>query len=182
MANMIKKSCAFTGHRPYKLPWKYNEADPRCVSLKMALLEQIRALAAAGVTDMYSGMAEGVDIWCSRVVLFLRKENPALRLHCVLPHEGQADKWSASAQERYRLILNQADSADYISRKYYDGCMIDRNHRLVDAAAHLLAVYNGERRGGTAATVRYAQKLGRDIWIVDPISRKTTHICGNVCE
>ena len=60
--------------------------------------------------------------------------------------------------------------------------MIDRNHRLVDAAAHLLAVYNGERRGGTAATVRYAQKLGRDIWIVDPISRKTTHICGNVCE
>ena len=112
MANMIEKSCAFTGHRPYKLPWKYNEADPHCVSLKMALLEQIRALAAAGVTDMYSGMAEGVDIWCSRVVLFLRKENPALRLHCVLPHEGQADKWAPASQELYRSILAQARSEE----------------------------------------------------------------------
>ena len=23
-------SCAFTGHRPHKFPWKDNEADPRC--------------------------------------------------------------------------------------------------------------------------------------------------------
>ena len=179
---MYTTTCAFTGHRPHKFPWKNNESDPRCIALKATLVVQIKNLIAAGVTDFYSGMADGSDVWLSQIVLDLRKQNPALSLHCVLPCEGQADTWSASAQERYRLILNQADSADYISRKYYDGCMIDRNHRLVDAAAHLLAVYNGERRGGTAATVRYAQKLGRDIWIVDPISRKTTHICGNVCE
>jgi predicted Rossmann fold nucleotide-binding protein DprA/Smf involved in DNA uptake len=48
--------------------------------------------------------------------------------------------------------------------------MLDRNHRLVDAASLLLAVYNGERRGGTAATIRYAQKLGREIYVVDPVS------------
>mgnify|MGYP006922470412 CR=1 FL=1 len=33
-----------------------------------------------------------------------------------------------------------------MSREYYDGCMLDRNHRLVEAAGVLLAVYNGERR------------------------------------
>ena len=71
--------------------------------------------------------------------------------------------------------MEQADSADYISRSYYHGCMIDRNHRLVEAAGHLLAVYNGERRGGTAATVRYAQKLGREILIIDPISLEATY-------
>lgn len=48
--------------------------------------------------------------------------------------------------------------------------MLDRNSLLVDSAAFLLAVYNGEWRGGTAATVRYARKLGRKIIILDPAS------------
>ena len=92
----------------------------------------------------------------------------------LLPHEGQADKWSDSAQERYHSILSQADSVDYVSRKYYDGRMLDRNHRLVDAADLLLAVYNGERRGGTSATVRYARKTGHKITILDPVSLKVS--------
>ena len=62
---------------------------------------------------------------------------------------------------------------EYVSHAYYDGCMIDRNHRLVEAAGSLLAVYNGERRGGTAATVRYARKLGRQVVILDPLSLET---------
>jgi len=114
--------------------------------LKTVLAEQVGKLVAAGVTDFYSGMADASDVWLSQIVLDLRKENPALRLHCFLPCEGQADKWSAPAQERYHSILEYADSVDYISRKYYDGCMIDRSHRLVEAVGHLLAVYNGERR------------------------------------
>jgi len=70
--------------------------------------------------------------------------------------------------------LSQADSVEYVSHDYYDGCMIDRNHRLVEAAGLLLAVYNGERRGGTAATVRYARKLGRKIIILHPASLTVT--------
>ena len=91
-----------------------------------------------------------------------------------LPHEGQADKWSDSAQERYQLILKEADSIEYVSHEYYDGCMLDRNHRLVEAAGTLLTVYNGERRGGTAATVRYARKLDRRIIILNPTTLEVT--------
>ena len=167
---MIDNRCAFTGHRPHKFPWRYNETDSRCVALKAALAGQIIALSEAGVTDYYSGGADGVDCWAALIVLELRQKNPALKLHCILPHEGQDDKWSNSAQERYRFILNQADSVEYVSHEYYNSCMIDRNHRLVEAAGLLLAVYNGEQRGGTAATVRYAQKLGRRIIILDPAS------------
>ena len=166
------QSCSFTGHRPHKFPWRYNETDSRCTALKTALAEQITSLAEAGVTAYYGGGADGVDCWAALIVLELRKRNPVLRLHMLLPHEGQADKWSDSAQERYRFILSQADSLEYVSHDYYDGCMLDRNRRLVDAADLLLAVYNGERRGGTAATVRYARKLGRRVIIVDPILLK----------
>ncbi len=108
------------------------------------------------------------------------QKNPALKLHCILPHEGQADKWSDSARERYHSILNQADSVEYVSRAYYDGCMIDRNHRLVESAGLLLAVYNGARRSGTGATLNYARKMGREIIVIDPLTRRVTHEGGGV--
>lgn len=79
--------------------------------------------------------------------------------------------WTASSQELYRSILDKADSIVYVSRIYHKNCMLDRNRFLVDHAATLLAVYNGERRGGTAATVRYAQKMGREIIMIDPLTQ-----------
>lgn len=174
---MNQNSCAFTGHRPHKFPWKSDETDPRCVALKAILVGQVRKLVSSGITDFYSGMADGTDCWLSQIVLDLRKEKPELKLHCVLPCEGQADKWSKSAQERYGSILEQSNSVEYVSHEYYDGCMLDRNRRLVEVAGLLLAVYNGERRGGTAATVRYAQKLGREIIIIDPTTRTVSREC-----
>ena len=171
----METTCAFTGHRPHKFPWKENEDDLRCIALKKIMTEQITALAEAGVTDYYSGGADGVDCWASLIVLGLREKNPALKLHCVLPHKGQANKWSDSAQERYHSILKQADSVEYVSRAYYDGCMIDRNHRLVESAGLLLAVYSGARRSGTGATVNYARKMGREIIVIDPLTRSVTH-------
>lgn len=169
------KTCAFTGHRPHRFPWRYDETDSRCVALKRAIMEQISVLAKAGVTDYYSGGADGVDCWAALTVLALREKNPALHLHCILPHEGQADKWSVSARERYDSILNRADSVEYVSQDYYKGCMIERNHRLVESADLLLAVYNGVRRSGTGATVNYARRMGREIIVIDPITRHITH-------
>ena len=168
---MMNTACAFTGHRPSKFPWRYDETDSRCVALKEELTGQITKLAEAGVTDFFSGMAEGTDTYCAQIVLDLRRKNPALNLHCVLPCEGQADRWSDSARERYHMIVARDDFVDYVSRKYYDGCMLARNRRLVDQAGILLAVYNGERRGGTAATVRYARKAGREIIMIDPFTQ-----------
>lgn len=165
---MIEATCAFTGHRPKSFPWKYDEAAPCCVLLKEALAAQIRALSDRGVTDFLSGMAQGTDLWCSQIVLALKKKNPALKLHCVLPCEGQADNWSTSAQERYFSILEQADRVVYIHREYNKSCLLERNHYLVDHASFLLAVYNGTWRSGTGATVRYAQKLNRTIIVINP--------------
>lgn len=167
---MQEKRCAFTGHRPRKFPWGYNEADVRCVALKETLATEIANLVDAGYTDFLSGMAEGADTWAALAVLALKKENPALKLHCILPCEGQADGWSVSARKLYFSILEQADEVVYVNREYHNGCMLERNRYLVDHAACLLAVYNGEWRGGTAMTVRYARKLNRVVHIIDPAS------------
>ena len=164
-------TCAFTGHRPKSFPWKYNEATSDCVLLKDTLAKQIRLLVDSGVTEFLSGMAQGVDLWATEIVLDLKKENPALRLHCILPCEGQEREWSASEQERYHSILRQADEVIYVNQEYRDGCMLERNRWLVDHSSVLLAVYNGTYRSGTGMTVRYAKQLGREVIVIDPVSR-----------
>lgn len=166
---MIDRCCAFTGHRPRKFPWGYDETDTRCLALKMKLTEQIAKLVDTGYTDFFSGMAEGTDTWAALTVLGLKKDNPALKLHCALPCAGQANRWSDSARELYYSILEQADDVMYVGQEYSKGCMLKRNRYLVDHAACLLAVYNGEHKGGTAMTVRYAQKKKRKILIIDPV-------------
>lgn len=168
---MIEKACAFTGHRPKSFPWKYDEAARDCVLLKEILTAQIMALTNRGVTDFLSGMALGVDLWSAQIVLDLREKNPALNLYCILPCENQEVKWPASMQEQYRSILEQANDVVYVGREYNRKCMLKRNRYLVDHASILLAVYNGVWRSGTGATIRYAQKLGREICIIDPVTR-----------
>ncbi len=172
---MIGKSCAFTGHRPKSFPWRYNEMDARCVALKETLAGQIARLADSGITEYLSGMAEAVDTWAALSVLALREKNPALRLHCILPCKSQADKWNTQARELYRSILDRSDSIVWVNRAYTQSCMLERNRFLVSHAAILLAVYNGSQRSGTAATVNYARRLGREIIVIDPITRLISH-------
>lgn len=166
---MIEAACAFTGHRPKSFPWGYDENAPSCVLLKEVLASQISALAEQGVTDFLSGMAQGVDLWCAQIVLELRKKNPVLRLHCILPCERRESKWTVSAQEHYRSILAQADGIIYVGQEYSQDCMLKRNRYLVEHSTILLAFYNGSRRSGTGATVRYAQQVGREIIFIDPV-------------
>lgn len=175
---MTEIACAITGHRPKSFPWKYNETAPDCVLLKETLAAQIRLLADSGVTDWLSGMALGVDLWCAQIVLSLKEKNPALRLHCILPCEGQEVKWPKAEQEPYHSILKRADEVVYVSRDYHPDCMLERNRYMVDRASILLAVYNGTYRSGTAMTVRYAKEQGTKIMIIDPISRVISSMGG----
>ena len=168
----IRTSCSFTGHRPHKLPWGRNEDDERCIATRKALAEQIEALhRLRGIVDYYSGMADGTDLFAALAVLELREKHPDIRLHCILPHPGQCERWPKTAQERYHAILAKADETVMLSGHYYDGCLLNRNKFLVDAAEYLLAVYNGTGRSGTASTIAYARRQGRQIIIIDPMAR-----------
>ena len=175
LTGFISRACAFTGHRPHKFPWRGDETAPKCVALKKTLAEQITALISDGYTDFLSGMAEGTDTWTAQIILALREDNPALRLHCILPCFDQSAKWSASSRECYRSVLEQADSIIFVNRENKRSCMLERDRFLVSYASIVLAVYNGERRGGTAATVRYARKLGRELIVIDPATLAVTH-------
>jgi uncharacterized phage-like protein YoqJ len=165
---IIKSACAFTGHRPNRFSFGFNENDERCAKIKELMRDQIGALIAGGVTDFYSGMALGVDQWAAEIVLDFKREHPAVRLTAVRPCETQADSWTVEQRERHYNTLALCDDVVTLQKRYTRSCMFERNRYLVDHAGHLLAVYDGGSDGGSAYTIRYARQQGRKIIIIHP--------------
>lgn len=55
MENIVRRKpalnmhrCAFTGYRPQKMPFGFNESDPHCVDFKRRVKETIQALYDMG--------------------------------------------------------------------------------------------------------------------------------------
>ena len=166
--NQLRQSCAFTGHRPARFSFGYDESDERCAALKKLLREQIEALIAEGVTDFYTGMALAVDQWAAETVLEIKKTNPAVRLTAVLPYEGQANAWTVEQRERYFETLAACDEVVTLQARYTPSCMFERNRYMVDRSGILLAVYDGGEKGGTAYTVKYARQKHRRVIVIAP--------------
>jgi len=120
-------ACAFTGHRPMRYRFGYDEEHEACVQLKEALAEQIATLIGVGINTFYSGMALGVDQWAASIVLDMRATQPKVRLIAVLPCETQADKWSAEHRERYFDTLAECDDVITINTHYTSTCVFERN-------------------------------------------------------
>lgn len=163
------KSCCFTGHRPTKLPWGYDEENAACAKLKDELSLWITKLIEFGVNRFYTGMAMGTDIWAAEIVLAMKKKYPNknINLITVIPYEGQTNNWSDDWKKRYADILNQADEKVLLQKHYTRGCLHARNRYMVDNSSFIIAVFNGEE-GGTKYTIDYARKQGLRIKILDP--------------
>ena len=56
-------SCAFTGHRPGKLPWAEDENYLRCIALKAKLRAAVESAIHEGMEHFICGMAEGCDLY-----------------------------------------------------------------------------------------------------------------------
>jgi uncharacterized phage-like protein YoqJ len=164
--NKLKTLC-FTGHRSQKLPWRFNENDERCITMKKELKEQLEISINEGYDTFLSGMALGFDMICVETLLELKKKYKHIIIIGVLPCKDQDCKWPEKEQKRYRKLLDQLD---YIRCKYdkYIGaeCMLERNRFMVDNSSKMIALFNGQN-GGTKSTIDYAKKRGLDIEIIN---------------
>lgn len=167
---MKKTSCAFTGHRPTRFSFKYDETHPACIKLKKVLAEQIDFLYRQGITDFYTGCALGIDLWAGEAVLALAELHPEIKLHCVVPFAGQERKWTDEQQARYHAMLRRGSETAIVQKKYDKECYFNRNRYLVDHAGVLLAVYDmqANKRSGTGYTVHYAQAQKKPVVAIDP--------------
>lgn len=169
----IKKdliSCSFTGHRPTRFVFKYDETHSACIELKKVLAHQIERLYKRGVRKFYTGCAMGVDMWAGEAVLSLKNQYSDIELFCAVPFRGQAEKWEQKQQRRYNKLLKSSDKVFILSEEYTTECYFNRNRFLVDNADVLLAVYDmdAKKRSGTGYTVNYAAKIGKPILLIHP--------------
>ena len=164
----ICKTCAFTGYRPSKMPWGYDETDARCVEFRFRLREALEYLIGQGYTDFMSGGALGFDQMAAEIVLSLREKYPWVRLVMVIPFDGQADKWSREQRGRWLEIIEASDRVIRISHSYGKGVFFQRNHYMVENADLLLAAFDGQP-GGTAGTVAYAKRHGVRVVHIPPV-------------
>lgn len=164
------KRCAFTGYRPAKMTFGYDENDPRCVEFKTRLRDTIEALIGEGYAHFISGGALGMDMFAAEAVLELQEKYPWIILEMVSPFDAQAARWNDEYRMRHDRLFAAADIVTATGHEYTKACMFRRNRYLVDNADLLLAAYDGQP-GGTAMTCDYAREVGVPIHLIMPLTR-----------
>ncbi len=160
-------TCCFTGHRPAKLPWGYNERDQRCIALKHKIYDVVDSLYCSGIRHFISGMAEGCDMYFTEAVIDYRSGHPDVTLEAAIPFRGQASRWSVSQRARYEELIARCDTVTCLQEEYSRSCMILRNRYMVDRSSVLLAIYDSSP-GGTKHTIDYASKNKLEIITIMP--------------
>ena len=153
-------TCCFTGHRPERLPWGEDENDPRCLALKDRLDEALLRAYEEGYRPFVCGMARGADLYFCEAVLALRQAHGDVTLEAAIPYQAQADHWPEKDRRRRAILLPQCDYETMVQHHYSAGCFIRRNRYMADKSSLLLAVYDGEPKGGTMYTLGYAMNQG----------------------
>ena len=106
---------------------------------------------------------------CGEIILAEKKTGHSeLKLICAVPFKEQARGWDPMEKLRYYELLRRSDRIVQVCDSYQRGCYHARNRYMVDNSDVLIAIFNGDPKGGTAYTVNYARKKGKEIIIINP--------------
>ncbi len=159
----MDRICSFTGHRQIKKEHK--------ASLANLLSRAISFAYENGVRSFLAGGAVGFDTLAAKAVINFRLSHPDVRLIILVPCKNQAEKWSDEEKSIYEYTLSVADEVEYLAEEYYDGCMKERNTALAERCDILIA-YVGRYMGGSAQTLRMAEKLDKTVYNLYPALEK----------
>lgn len=168
MKSIKQLTLCFTGHRPQKLPWGFNEQDERCLKVKEKLKILIEQAIIDGYCYFWSGMALGFDMMCVEILLELKVKYKRIKIYGALPCRNQSQKWPIEQQKRYDKLTNQLDGIRCLNDNYTGSeCMLERNRFMIDNSSKLIALFNS-KSGGTKSTIEYAKKKELEIIILEP--------------
>lgn len=167
MEHFKERTCAFSGHRPKRLPWGVDESDPRCAALKEKLCAAVQKAHGCGYTHFICGMARGCDQFFFEAVEELKTMYGEVTIEAAVPCLSQPDLWPEPDRKRYERALEKCDSVTLLQEDYTPDCMKKRNYYMVDRSSLLITVFDGGP-GGTASTVCYAKQQGvgmMELWL-----------------
>lgn len=156
---------AITGHRPNAL-YGYDLKHPCYTLIKSAIKEKLLEL---GCTELYTGMALGVDQLAALAVLELKDQGHGIKLHAAIPCQNHSCKWPKASRDLYDAILSKCDTVTLVTdAPYAPKLMQDRNAYMVNHADMVVAVYEEGKSGGTKNCVDYALRKNKKVWCIPP--------------
>ena len=161
---MDKRSftCCFTGHR--NLPIGQEEEIWRRVYARLEpLLEQ-------GVRYFGVGGALGFDTLVAEKLLALRESHLQIRIILVQPFPGYQSRWTPAQQARAAAVETLVDKVVVCCQTPSREAFLARDRHLVDGSSCCIA-WCTRATGGTAYTLRYAQRQGLRVWNVAQIGK-----------
>lgn len=163
-----KKLLAFTGLKPHKMPFGFDEDSPACISLKEMIKKSlIELIENENVTRFISSVSMGIEMICAEIVLELKREYPYLELEAAVTHKEQSLLWPDKYRERYDAILEQCVYINLSSDEYMEGLIEKRNKYMINKCDLILAIWN-EKSGVIGDFMSYALKRKKQIIIIDP--------------
>ena len=165
---MSKRVC-FTGRRPKDLcGYERNNY----ITFNHQLVKFMKRLYDEGVRTFITGGAQGFDQLAFWAVDKLKTKYEGISNIVYVPYKGQESRWAKLgpfSQDDYKQMINRADDVIYLQDKpdNWSKALFDRNHRMVDDADLVVALYQGDdwktSKGGTAECMRYAHTHNKQI-------------------
>ncbi len=140
------KTCAFTGHRD--LP------KNKIKNIKIKLEQEIDKAISEGYKHFISGGAPGIDVMAARIVTEKIDFDESISLSLILPFENFMNKYDYCYLQPYCFTIS------YIHKNYCISAYYDRDKKMIDKTDLLIAYYDNREKGGTYATINYANKKG----------------------
>lgn len=142
-----------TGHRPDKLGGFRPHVQRELYLFAREVVREIDP------TYVVTGMAQGWDLAIAKACI-----NLGIDFHAYVPFEGQELIWPEAAQEEYHHVLSFASNTVVVSEGGYSPKkMFLRNYAMVDATPATVALWNGDRIGGTWDAVQYTEEVNHDL-------------------
>lgn len=152
-----KKTVAFSGHRINRIARFATDRERLFRDVAFDTFVAIETFCIEkGYHTFITGMCEGFDLIAAGEVLNLKKRYPYIRLKCVVPFKGQADRYGEADKRRYNDILAQADEVITLQNEYTEGCFLRRNDYLLEHSDFLMVYYDAVAVGGTFYTLKRA--------------------------
>ncbi len=146
-------TCCVTGHRD--IP--ENSLESVLDRLRVEIISAIDD----GYTHFISGFARGIDLIFASIVAELKAEYD-ISLEAAIPYDGRMN----TPDTEFHALIAHCDRITILSDHYSKKCFAVRNRYMIDRSQRVIAVYDGRRKGGTAATLKYASTHNCEVKLV----------------
>jgi uncharacterized phage-like protein YoqJ len=99
------------------------------------------------------------------LLLRIREDHPEIQVVLAYPYEGFNEGWSVEQKATYAKLFPEYDEAVCVEPKAGREAYLSRDRYMVNNSAYCIA-YCTRNTGGSAYTMRYAQKHGLAVFNV----------------